>query len=307
VPLTRLLLRAAGLDAGIPQYATIGLEPNELDVRATLHRGSLVLDVSSCCSIASLKPLRLVVSTPQDQGGPATLMFWERRRRGSLVLGDLELEPAGVCGPDGNYRLYGVSRHRNVAVERKVLYLAYARYEVDRLKRLRSSDAFLIGGLDLWSVLVFYSRPRPVVVVSVAANEAANLFPMDLIGPTADDRFLMALRSSSPNIGVIQRSRRMAMAEVPHAFATQAYSLASGHKRLRKAGETLPFATLPSPRWELPLPREARRVREVEVEHIETVGSHQLMTTRVVSDSSQDGERLHHISGLYERALKLRE
>ena len=68
---------------------------------------------------------------------------------------------------------------------------------------------------DLRASHVFYICPRPVVLVSVEHEGAGNLFPMDLIGPTDSPWFSMALRSTSPAVRLMQRSRRMALAEHP--------------------------------------------------------------------------------------------
>lgn len=71
----------------------------------------------------------------------------------------------------------------------------------------------------------------------------------------------------------------------------------------RAAGEAVPFEVADSPTWRLPIPAQAVRVREVEVTHVEPVGSHHLFTTRIVHDSDSGAPRMRHISGFYERAL----
>jgi flavin reductase (DIM6/NTAB) family NADH-FMN oxidoreductase RutF len=298
------LLRRFGIDPAIKRYVAIGLRPAEVDVTVLLERRGGIQDVSACCSVASLRPLRLSVASPADPGEqPADLWFEGNDRR---RLGHLELQPAGRTGPGRDYKLYRVVRSQDLCVGRAELWTNYLRFEVERLKRISPKDPFPLGGLSLWSTLIFYTRPRPVVIVSVGEPGAANLFPMDLLGLSEDGAFLMALRSTSPNVAVMRRTKRIAMVEVPLAFKDQAYALASGHARLRDPGEAFSFEVADSPTWRLPIPAQAVGVREVEVTHVEEVGSHNLFTTRIVHDSGSDAPRLHHVSGFYERGLRER-
>jgi flavin reductase (DIM6/NTAB) family NADH-FMN oxidoreductase RutF len=298
------LLRSLGLETAIRQYVTVGLRPNELDVRVTLERRGCVSEISSFCSVASLRPLRLLIASSSDAGeGPARLSFKEN---GNVFLGSLKIRPAGRCGPRASYRLYSVVSHQNACVKTIELGVNYLRYEIERLKRVRDNDQFRTAGLTLWSLLTFYTRPRPVVIVSIADDGPANLFPMDLLGAAEDGAFLMALRSTSPNVQMMRRTRRIAMCEVPLEFKEDVYALASGHKRLRRIGEGLPFDVVHSPAWRLPLPMVAIRLREVEVTDVVEVGSHHLFTTRVVSDAQSPNACLHHVTGFYERALRKR-
>jgi flavin reductase (DIM6/NTAB) family NADH-FMN oxidoreductase RutF len=299
------LLRRIGIDPAIKRYVAIGLRPVEVDVTVSLERHGNVQDVSACCSVASLRPLRLSIASPADPGErPADLWFEGNDGR---RLGHLEIQPAGRAGPGGDYQLYRVVRSQDLCVRRAELWTNYLRFEVERLRRISRKDPFPLGGLSLWATLIFYTRPRPVVIVSVGEAGAANFFPMDLLGLSEDGAFLMALRSSSPNVPVMCRTKRIAMAEIPLAFKERAYALASGHSRLRGPGEALPFDVVDSPIWCLPVPAQAVRVREVEVTHVDEVGSHHLFTTRIVHDSGSDAPRLHHVSGFYERGQRGRE
>jgi flavin reductase (DIM6/NTAB) family NADH-FMN oxidoreductase RutF len=299
------LLRRLGIDPAIKRYVAIGLRPAEVDVTVSLERRGGVRDVSACCSVASLRPLRLSIASPADPGEqPADLWF---EGNDGLRLGRLEIQSAGRAGPGGDYQLYRVVRSQDLCVGRAELWTNYLRFEIERLRRISPKDSFPLGGLSLWSTLIFYARPRPVVIVSVGEAGAANLFPMDLLGLSDAGAFLMALRSASPNVAVMRATKRIAMAEVPLAFKEHAYALASGHSRLRVPGEAFPFEVADSPTWGLPIPAQAVRVREVEVTHVDQVGSHNLFTTRIVHDAGSDASRLHHVSGFYARGLRDRE
>lgn len=295
------LLRRFGIDAGIKRYVPIALRPAEVDVTVSLERRGSVRDVSACCSVVSYRPLRFSVASTADPGNePADLWF---EGSGGRRLGHLQIQPAGRAGPNGDYKLYRTVGSRDFCVGRAELWANYLRFEVERLKRKSPNDPFLLARLPLWSTLIFYTRPRPVVIVSVGDASAENVFPMDLLGVSDDGAFLMALRSTSPNVAIMRRTKRIAMAEVPLALKDRAYALAAGHTRLRAPGDPFPFEMMDSPTWRLPIPAQAVRVREVEVTYAEEVGFHHLFTTRIVHDSDSDAPRLHHVSGFYARAL----
>jgi flavin reductase (DIM6/NTAB) family NADH-FMN oxidoreductase RutF len=301
-------LRATGLDPDVPRWLAVGLRPGELDVSVTLRNAQTAIDVSERCSVASLRPLQFALGVADGEfGGESVLEFREAQ---GLVLGEIGLRSARRIGPDGAWELCDTISHRNFTVPSALLKFTYARFEFLRLRdslRNRNDPFSSFGGLPLRASLVFYNRPRPVVLVSVSHAGRSNLFPMDLVGPVPGGRFLMALRSTSPAVLAMSGSRRIAMAEIPPSYKEHAYALAANHKR---GGETFlrpPFEAQPSTVWKLLLPSEALRVREVEVEAVEVVGSHHLFTTRIVDEEAVfDGPRLHHIPGLYGHGLKLR-
>jgi flavin reductase (DIM6/NTAB) family NADH-FMN oxidoreductase RutF len=296
------LLRRLGIDPGIKRYVAVGVRPDEIEVTVTLERRGERRDVSDSCSMVSLRPFRLAIASPADPGEqPADLWFEGSDRR---QLGHLRIEPIGRTGPDRGYPLYRTVGSRDACVGRAELWANYLRFEVERRKRISAKDPFPLSGLSLWSILIFYIRPRPVVIVSVGAAGRANLFPMDILGLSEDGAFLMALRSTSPNVAIMRETKRIAMGEVPLEFRDLAYTLASGHSRLRDPNEAFPFEVMDSPNWRLPIPTQAVRVREVEVKHVDEVGSHHLFTTRIVHDVGSDAARLHHVSGFYERARR---
>jgi flavin reductase (DIM6/NTAB) family NADH-FMN oxidoreductase RutF len=128
---------------------------------------------------------------------------------------------------------------------------------------------------------VFYICPRPVVLVSVEHEGLGNMFPMDLIGPTDSPWYTMALRSTSPAVKLMQESRRMALASIPASYKDVAYELGKHHKLKRIDWSTLPFTTIRSPLFGLPVVEAALRIREVRVREFHEVGSHVLFVTSI--------------------------
>lgn len=298
--LTGDFLRRIGLDVTIKQYAPVSFRPSEVPVTVKIHGSLGTTDGARSCSVVSLAPLRLAVTDQTDATSITALTF---EGDTGVRLGELRLSMAGRCGPRSEYALCSVEGRHNNCVNSAELAANYLRYAWSAWRR-RSADRYRSIGPNLWSLLVFYIRPRPVVVVSVADSDGQpHLFPMDLLGHAPDGAFLMALRSTNVSVASIRDSRRLAMCEVPASFASTAYDLAGEHK-VRRRGNTLPFDVMPSPTWGLPLPARGVGLREAEVVYVEEVGSHHLFTTRIVHDVDSDQPRLHHVCGFAERLVK---
>jgi hypothetical protein len=66
--------------------------------------------------------------------------------------------------------------------------------------------------------------------------------------------------------------------------------------------DSLPFRLERSPRFALPVPEWALRVRELEIVDVRTVGSHTLFVTHARSDRvMSDDAQFFHTSGIHER------
>ncbi len=96
------------------------------------------------------------------------------------------------------------------------------------------------------------------------------------------------------------------MSSVPLSQAHLAYKLAINHTKDFIEWEQLPFATMASTSFQIPVPVFAQRVRELEVESIHPIGSHTLFVARIVSDEGRSREPgLCVIHGFYQ-AWRLR-
>jgi flavin reductase (DIM6/NTAB) family NADH-FMN oxidoreductase RutF len=140
-----------------------------------------------------------------------------------------------------------------------------------------------------------------VVLVSVEQGEHRNLFPMDLIGPVAADRFTLALRNTSSSVPAMKIARRVVLSDIAAADCGLAYRLGAHHRDPLPDWQSLPCATERSQEFSLPFPRNALRVRELEILDFETIGSHTLFVTRIAAEQPlAEADKLHHTSGLYQ-------
>jgi flavin reductase (DIM6/NTAB) family NADH-FMN oxidoreductase RutF len=170
------------------------------------------------------------------------------------------------------------------------------------LRNARDPNAFKMSFADLRALNVFYMMPRPVYLISTVHDDASNIFPMDLVGPLGDDKFLLALRRTSPSVELMRRSERMVAAGAPAALKAQVYELGAHHKKRSIDWGALPFAIEPSAEFQIPTLGGALGVRELQVIATEPVGSHMVFVTSVATQSfAGDTPQLCHVSDMYAR------
>jgi len=129
---------------------------------------------------------------------------------------------------------------------------------------------------------------------------------MDLIGPVSPRHFSLALHGTSTAVPLLERSQRLAMSSIPVEQASLVYELGKNHKRPSVDWARVPFATTPSPLFGFPVPCYSLRVREMEIEAVQTLGSHKLFLARTLQDQHwADGLQLFFVHGVYQ-ARRLR-
>jgi flavin reductase (DIM6/NTAB) family NADH-FMN oxidoreductase RutF len=290
------------------RYDAVGLNDPQEDVEVWLRGPSCRKEVTRNNVVAALRPFTIGVmfhrtETPPAEGQSFHLSLHDRRAPQRL-LGAIHLHLARIIDlGEHRFCLFEVDGSENLSVPAASLRLYYLREKRRAEKRLRQNPYnFQMTPADLRASHVFYICPRPVVLVSVEHEGAANLFPMDLIGPTDSPWFSMALRSTSPAVRLMQESRRMALASAPFAYRDIAYELGKHHKLSSIDCATLPFATTRSPLFNLPVPTAALSVGEVRVREYHEVGSHVLFLTSVEGETippDARGPHLFHAFGAY--------
>src|SRR5262245_14605491 len=242
-----------------------------------LPRG--VIDVSRDHVPVSLRPFIVGVhiedGSASDRTG-LTLDFYDRveRRR---PLGSLALSPAGELPMSrGVLGLFGTRLLRNDSSGRLERWRRYALAWQHARRSAARGDRLQMSARDLRSLNTYYMAARPVYLVSVRHRERINLFPMDLVGGISSGEFLLALRATSPSIELIEESRHVAMSAAPASLSRAAHDLGTQHHASGIDVSSLPFPTMPSPSFKLPVLAEAGFIREVRVREVHRIGSHVL-------------------------------
>ena len=289
----------------VSQWSAVALrQPQEaIEVKLTSVAGDF--DVTRNNVVVALRPLTIGIGLVQqlcpaiECASDLRLQFVDCGTR--RTLGILELERRGDWATAGaTVALFGVSvgAHRCLAWP----YRPWNRWLQNRAAR-RNLDPgnFALSPEATQQIMIFYICPRPVVLVSVDDGRHSNIFPMDLIGPIAPDRFTLALRSTSVSVETMKSVRRVALSDVAAGDRRIAYRLGAHHKNAQIDWSGLPFKIARSPHFSLPVPESALRIRELEILDVDVVGSHTLFLSRVESDHSiGDGAQLFHTSGIHQ-------
>lgn len=292
----------------ISQWCAVGMKDPAGLFRLRLEGGTASVDVTESSSVAALRPVTFAIRTgedfPRDASGRDRLVLRVRPGAAGREAGEIALRYVREVDTDAaRISLFTVAGHRN----RSLLPATYLRFRARQrweIFRDKTPYNFRMVPAELFALYLFYYVPRPVSLVSVAFEGAANIFPMDLVGRMGDDLFLMALRSTSPAIRLMKGSRRLAVTAVPFDEKDVAYRLGTHHKKETVDWGALPFRGIPSPLFGLRVPATALGVREVEVVATDLVGTHVLFVTRIVREERwREGSQLCHIPGILREVL----
>jgi hypothetical protein len=145
--------------------------------------------------------------------------------------------------------------------------------------------------LERRASMASFIRPHPTVLVSVrgmlgvGSASGINIFPMNIMGCLGPAHFGFALRNDRLAGELIERAARLALSNVPVRDAALVYGLAINHTKAFISPDELPFATRPSPIFDLPVPEFALRVREMKIETVHRIGSHNFYVAQILGDT----------------------
>ena len=159
--------------------------------------------------------------------------------------------------------------------------------------------------MELFCMWVLYSYPRRVNVVSFLHPSGINMFPMDLASGFAGDLGILCFHRARPCLPLVREARKLAVCSVPVEDAPRVFGIGKNHQIATLDRRELPFETMPSPTFGIPVPQGALSIREVTVEEIHEVPRHQIVIGRTVS-SAGGGAAMALVHRLYYQRL-LRE
>jgi flavin reductase (DIM6/NTAB) family NADH-FMN oxidoreductase RutF len=287
------------------QWQPISLRPPQEDIQVRLVTATHSFDVTANNVVAALKPLTISIGldaqmrSAVERARESQLQFVDRGRR--QLIGTLRLRHTKFWNTaDTLLGLFEVSRgtHRCAPWPRRV----WDSWMYRRAAKKTSPDSLALDPSAVEQTLIFYICPRPVFLVSVDDGQHSNVFPMDLVGPIAPNRFTLALRNSSPSVGTIKRMRKVALSGIAASDVQIAYQLGAHHKKEKIDCDSLPFKVSKSSKFSLPVPATALRIREIEILDLQSIGSHTLFVGQVVSDEpSADRPQLFHTCGIHQK------
>ena len=301
----RALKRLAFGDSNLPRQFTVGMRDPQSEVTVWLHGLNKPHDVTSRHVMACVKPLTIGVVFESDWDGESlegrnlSLQFRERQGKQRL-LGEIYLQGPAVAAPSAGLCLFGVRGSANYCLPKlklwlHQLHLAYTRW------RFNNNPEIKITPREAHAMVVFFICPRPVVLVSVVHDGVGNVFPMNLMGPVGDDRFAFSLNSTRHAAPIVARAGRLAISNVPFDQATLARQLGKNHMKDSIDMTELPFAARLSPEFGFPVPEFAVRVREMEIDFRQKLGSHTFFIARMVHDEQCSASlEFFYVHGMYQ-------
>jgi flavin reductase (DIM6/NTAB) family NADH-FMN oxidoreductase RutF len=271
------------------EFATCIPDPQQ-EISVMLEGTGAPIDVTFRHSTACAAPFLLAVAFDKGQSPNVqelrrlSLKFYERSAKRHL-LGEIGLHwKETVPVSWGEVLLFAPASVRNHCLPRVTLCTHHLLHLLHQWQT-RSASAMKMSFLERRAAMVSFVRPHPTVLVSTADELGGNIFPMNIMGALGPNRFGFTLRQDRLAGQLVERVKRVVISNVPSGHGSSVYGLARNHTKAFVDWDDLPFATMPSPLFRIPIPEFALRVREMELEQVHRIGSHSFFVARILGDT----------------------
>ena len=267
----------------------MGLEEPQSEVSVWLHGLGPPYDVTFRYTTAASAPLTLCLGLdpgrcPSDIELRSAFLQFRECGSGERILGEIRLvfhSRVSVHGLD--LLLFRVRDSANYCLPRIRLWSHYFIHARAHKRRNDPADIRMTLAEER-AAMVTFIRPHFLYLVSLGDHAGGNIFPMNLTGELGNGYIGFALREQRLAADLVQHAGRIAFSGVPLTWCSGAIQLAGNHKKSSVNWHELPFHTTPSKTFGIPVPEFATKVREVQVELVQKLGSHRLFVGRVVSE-----------------------
>jgi hypothetical protein len=286
----------------LPQEFTMGMRSPQNEVGVWLCGKHGRRDVTNQHSTACSDPFVLCIRLEQrEQISTNTLRLEYVERSGNRILGQIGLKVASGIQSAGNGLHFFEPRsvnNRCLPVHQRAAHSLMHAYQA----RVRPKTPDLnMTLLEQRAADVTFIRPHPIGIGSVEDVAGGNIFILNLMGELGEGRFGFGLRDLRWPAHLVERSGRMALSSVPSSKGQIAFFLTKTHLVEQVDWGKLPFEVRQSSRFNIRVPAFALRVRELELETIRKMGSHNFFIARVISDEQRmEGEELHALHGFFQ-------
>ena len=211
-----------------------------------------------------------------------------RQRDGNRrLLGTIGLKYSGLSIPTSGPVLYffQVSSVRSYCLPRVHLWMFYLQFSYRNWRHPLPANTISLSFLEMRAMEVFFICPRPIGLASAQENSRGKYVSPECDGVTG--RRLPGFWAQGCQIAFTSGRPHQAhrVRTIPMQHGDLGYKLGPNHSKKNGIDSSdLPFATSPSPKFGIPIPAFAFRVREMEVELARTLGSHIFFVGRVVGD-----------------------
>jgi hypothetical protein len=306
-PLKRAVARLV-FGEQLPQEFTVGMRAPQDEIGVWLCGRGVRRDVTNEHSTACSDPFVLCIRLEEgeDAGSDKLWLEYVERRGEKKVLGKIGLRIAGGVEPVGNgLHFFEARSTQNWCLPRLQRGAHHLLHAYKAMRRPETPDIKMTL-LEERAAIVTFIRPHPIGIGSVEDAAGGNIFILNLMGELGEGRFGFGLKDSRWPAHLVERTKRMALSNVPAQEGKAAFALTATHMVEKVDWEKLPFALRRSTQFGIRVPEFALRVRELEVESVREMGSHTFFVTRVLSDEQwAEGDTLHALHGFYQ-AWRLR-
>lgn len=273
----------------IPEEFATGIADPQQEISVMLEGMGEGIDVtfrhSSACAAPFLIAIAFEERTPTPQElRRLSLKFYERGADRKM-LGEIALLfKESIPLMDAEVFLFAPRHVRNYCLPGLFLWAHYSLHLVRKWKS-SATPGMEMSFLQRRAAMVTFIRPHPTVLGSIKDEFGGNMFPMNVMGALGEGRFGFALRNDRLAGEAVKRVGHLAISNVPVQHASLTYRMAMNHTRAFITWDDLPFSTIPSPMFQIPVPEFAMRVREMEVERVHRIGSHNFYVARILRDT----------------------
>jgi flavin reductase (DIM6/NTAB) family NADH-FMN oxidoreductase RutF len=298
-------------DTFIPQEFFLGLSDPQTEISVWLHGMDTPVDVTLRHSMACAAPFTICIafeeeSPPREEDlSRLSLVFCAQKGR-KQVLGEIALKFTTMISiAEMKLILFEARSAKNWCLSNTRLWTHYLYHAYSEWRRVNTSEMEM-SFLEKRAAMVMFIRPHPISLVSLVGEAGGNIFPMNIMGDLGNGYFAFALKDSRRAAHLVEGTGRIAVSNVPLSQAHLAYQLAVNHTKDFINWDQLPFTTMASTAFRIPVPVFARRIRELEVEKVHPIGSHTFFVARIVRDEVlSESPGLCVIHGFYQ-AWRLR-
>jgi hypothetical protein len=298
-------------DTDLPQEFTIGLDEPQTLTTVWLHGMGAPIDVTQRYTTACCAPLVLGVALDADQipvsiagksvaANKLSMQFREQAGKKRL-LGEISVSlMESIPFANSQLCLFSVKAVSNSCLPTVRLYAHYLLQAWSEWRRVDTAG-MKMSSLEMRAAMITFIRPHPLMLVSINGEDGGNIFPMNLMGDLGHGYVAFALKDSRKAAHLVARAGRLAISNVPLPLCPIAFAMAINHTRKSIDWNHVPFEVRNSSTLNIPVPVLSPRVRELEVEKVFKLGSHNLFLARIINDERlNDSPQVNIIHGFYQ-------
>ncbi|HLG32395.1 MAG TPA: hypothetical protein VI362_05095 [Ignavibacteriaceae bacterium] len=169
-----------------------------------------------------------------------------------------------------------------------------------RLTPNKKQNVYLHGNL-YQQVVIAYSVPRVISLISISDGRFCNLFPTDLNGNFGKENYIISLRIGGKASEQVERIKKVLLAKMPVDSCSNVYSLSKNHMQELTDENNFKFKKERSVNFNFPVPDNVVSYSELKLTNSVEIGIHKLYFFKIVHTESinQSKSILAHIHRTY--------